>query len=258
MSYNSKYTGEQVEEYLDRIANGELGGITEETDPIFSASPAAGITTEKIAEWNEKQGAITDLATIRDGAEKGATAVQPASLAKVATSGSYEDLSNKPSIPSAITESTVSGWGFTKNQGTITEVKMNGTSKGTSGIVDLGNVITSHQDISGKKDKPNVQNVTTASVSLVLTPNTIYNCTSALTDITISSFNTTSEGYEEYMVLFKSGSAMTLSLPSDVYWANGENPDIDADAEYELSISKRLVDGANIFKAILVPFKTIE
>lgn len=34
--------------------------------------------------------------------------------------------------------------------GTITEIKMNGGSKGTSGVVDLGTVITSHQDISGK------------------------------------------------------------------------------------------------------------
>ena len=40
-----------------------------------------------------------------------------------------------------------------KGNGTITGVKMNGVSKGTSGVVDLGTVITSHQDISGKADK---------------------------------------------------------------------------------------------------------
>ena len=51
------------------------------------------------------------------------------------------------SIP---TESTVSGWGFTKNTGTITGITMNGASKGTSGVVDLGTVVT---DISGKADK---------------------------------------------------------------------------------------------------------
>lgn len=37
--------------------------------------------------------------------------------------------------------------------GTVTGIKMNGASKGTSGVVDLGTVITSHQDISGKADK---------------------------------------------------------------------------------------------------------
>lgn len=75
--------------------------------------------------------------------------VNPNDLATVATSGSYNDLSNKPTIPSAVTESTVSGWGFTKNTGTITGITMNGASKGTSGVVDLGTVIT---DISGKQD----------------------------------------------------------------------------------------------------------
>lgn len=74
-------------------------------------------------------------------------------FATVATSGSYNDLTNKPTIPSAVTESTVSGWGFTKNTGTITGITMNGSSKGTSGVVDLGTVITAHQDISGKQDK---------------------------------------------------------------------------------------------------------
>ena len=52
------------------------------------------------------------------------------------------------------TETTVSGWGFTKNTGTVTGVKMNGTTNNpTNGVVDLGTVITSHQDISGKADK---------------------------------------------------------------------------------------------------------
>ena len=41
----------------------------------------------------------------------------------------------------------------TSNVGTITGIKMNGASKGTSGVVDLGTVITAHQDISGKQDK---------------------------------------------------------------------------------------------------------
>lgn len=43
-----------------------------------------------------KQDTISDLATIRSGASAGATALQPGSLATVATSGSYADLSNRP------------------------------------------------------------------------------------------------------------------------------------------------------------------
>lgn len=76
-------------------------------------------------------------------------------LHKVAKTGSYNDLLNKPN---PVTESTVSSWGFTKNTGTVTSVavKMNGATKGTvtsSGTIDLGTVITSHQDISGLMPK---------------------------------------------------------------------------------------------------------
>lgn len=40
-----------------------------------------------------------------------------------------------------VTESTVSGWGFTKNQGTVTGVKINGSTKSPgNGVVDLGAV----------------------------------------------------------------------------------------------------------------------
>lgn len=53
-----------------------------------------------------------------------------------------------------VTTETVAGWGYTKNAGTVTGVKMNGATKTpTGGVVDLGTVITSHQDISGKQNK---------------------------------------------------------------------------------------------------------
>lgn len=57
--YNSKYSGEQVEALLDQVASGNAGGgggggITVETDPIFSASPAATITEDNKAEWDSK------------------------------------------------------------------------------------------------------------------------------------------------------------------------------------------------------------
>lgn len=110
-----------------------------------------------------KQDVIADLEAIREGAAKGATALQEytesdplytkdkpnialkseipdvsglakksdipdvsglaksSDLAEVATSGDYDDLTNKPSIPSAVTEQTVSGWGFTKNSGTYSK-----------------------------------------------------------------------------------------------------------------------------------------
>ena len=96
-------------------------------------------------------------------------------LHKIAKTGSYNDLSNKPTIPTVnngtltiqkngtvvatfganqstnatanitvpvkVSELTNDS-GFTTNKGTITGINMNGASKGTSGVVDLGTVLT--------------------------------------------------------------------------------------------------------------------
>lgn len=45
---------EFVEGAISQIAPGSGGGITEETDPVFSVSPAADITEAKIIEWDNK------------------------------------------------------------------------------------------------------------------------------------------------------------------------------------------------------------
>lgn len=51
--------------------------------------------------------------------------------------------------------------------GTITSVKMNGTTIASSGEADLGTVITAHQDISGKEDKSNkVTSISSSSTNI--------------------------------------------------------------------------------------------
>ena len=75
-------------------------------------------------------------------------------------------------------ESTVSGWGFTKNTGTVTGVKMNGTTNNpTSGVVDLGTVITSETSLSKGTTSGNGNAVTDISVSghqITLTKGTTF------------------------------------------------------------------------------------
>ena len=164
----------------------------------------------------------------------------------------YSLLSNTPTIPSEVTESTVSGWGFTKNSGTYSKpnagipktdltsevqtslekadsalqsytetdpvfsasaaagikstditnwngktsnkgtvtsvaVKMNNTTKGTvtsSGTIDLGTVITEHQDISGKQDKLTTQTAYSAKGSATKVPQITTNTLGQVTGIT--------------------------------------------------------------------------
>ena len=91
-----------------------------------------------------KQNTIADLDTIRSGAAKGATALQ---------NYTETDPVFSASAAAGIKSSDITNWNSkTSNTGTITGIKMNGASKGTSGVVDLGTVITEHQDISGKLD----------------------------------------------------------------------------------------------------------
>ena len=75
------------------------------------------VTTTEKSTWNGKQDAISDLATIRSGAAAGATAVQPSDLATVATTGSYNDLSNKPTLGTMAAENASD---YTKTSGLAT------------------------------------------------------------------------------------------------------------------------------------------
>ena len=110
--FNSKYTGQQVEDLLDQVASGNAGGggggITVETDPIFSGSPAASITDEKIAEWDNKYAKPSGGIPQSDLAEEVKGALRKAE----------------------------------QYTGTVTEIKVNGNNIGASGgVVDLGNLV---------------------------------------------------------------------------------------------------------------------
>lgn len=101
--------GRTVEDAINAGGGGGGGGITVETDPVFSASPAASITEEKKAEWDSKyskpSGGIpkSDLSAEVQGALRDALAYK----------------------------------------GTVTQVKINDSVKSPNdGEIDLGTVVT--------------------------------------------------------------------------------------------------------------------
>lgn len=68
--------------------------------------------------------------------------------------------SNKTVID-GITSTDISNWNSkTDNVGTITGITMNGASKGTSGVVDLGTVLTEHQSLSSYATSANYDSST--------------------------------------------------------------------------------------------------
>lgn len=134
----------------------------------------------------------TDLAsTVQESLNKADTAIQThqdisgkadkTSLAAVATSGSYTDLSNKPTIPSAVTENTVSGWGFTKNTGTYSKPstgipKTDLASAVQTSLGKADTALQSHQDVSKKIDGDGTITKIVKVASLPSSPNanTLY------------------------------------------------------------------------------------
>lgn len=145
------------------------------------------------------------------------------SLAPVATSGDYDDLTNKPTIPAPVTEQTVSGWGFTKNTGTY--------SKPTGGIpkADLANdvqaslgkadtALQEHQSLAayrtsaaqdiidkGKQDK--ITSTNKLAYSLISDTPTIPTVPSALKNPHAITFTGASTG------TYDGSSALTINIP---------------------------------------------
>lgn len=152
--------------------------LTEETDPTVP-SYVKNITQANITSWNNK----SDF------------------------SGNYNDLTNKPTIPTVPTNVSA----FTNDVGYLTE----------------------HQDISGKANKISV--VQTSASTIEINPNTFYKFGEvASLNITLASI-TDNTIYNEYMFEFVSGTtATTLTLPSSIKWL--ETPTIDANKIYQCSI----------------------
>lgn len=77
--------------------------------------------------------------------------------------------------------------------------------------------------------------------------------------IVIENFETPNKDVVEYIWHFVTGTSPTLSLPDYLYWPNGEMPEIEDDTVYELSITatRHYPTSDYIYKAVLVPFKTI-
>ena len=135
--------GSTVEDVINEIK--ETGGA-DLTDYVT--------TTQLNTSLSGKQDTISDLADIRSGASKGATAVQPASVATAVTiNGVNKTISsnkiNIGTIPTAVTINGSTKTGSTIALGTVvTGVTMNGSAKTVSnGKVDLGTIITAHQTL---------------------------------------------------------------------------------------------------------------
>lgn len=108
-------------------------------DGISSVSEGSGIS---INQADPKNPVISVDSAVAGGASAGATAVQPGDLADVATTGSYNDLDDKPSIPPAQVNSdwnASSGVAQILNKPVIPAAQVNSDWDAASGVAEILN-----------------------------------------------------------------------------------------------------------------------
>ena len=210
------------------------------TDSGIAASDVA--TTSDLA---GKQDTISDLSTIRSGAAAGATAVQPSDLATVATSGSYNDLLNKPTIPAAQVNSdwnADSGVAQILNKPTIPNVsgkadKVVGAISGDVATLD-GNGNLTDSGLSVFDFFVMVEDASTPPASMA--PNTVYRYGTLSGNTTFPPLATPTEPdiANVYCWTFTTpATAPTITWPSAITsWAGGSAPTINASKSYEVSV----------------------
>ena len=160
-------------------------------------------------------------------------------LAVMASSYDVQLMEQEVPTGTEITEATIRGWGFTKNAGTITGIKMNGATKGTSGVVDLGDVLTEHQKlktinnqsivgegnitIQGGGATPRVE-MTAASAAIEPNKFYVWPMMDSL-DLTLGAEQ--SGVMNRYLFQFRNPKAglTMLTLPDDITW--GEDTELD-------------------------------
>lgn len=196
---------EGLSNYDDTTLSNAISTLRGDFDKLVSGDTTTAIKTfNEVIAFLDGLTDTQDLESIIASIEQQiAGKMDKVTLATVATSGSYNDLSNKPTIPSAVTESTVSGWGFTKNtgtyskpsggipksdlasavqtslgkadtalqsyteqyKGTITGVSANGTSVATSGVANIPAASTSAYGVTKLSSATNSTSTTLAATA---------------------------------------------------------------------------------------------
>lgn len=230
---------------------GTLTGVTFNGTSATVSSGVAAITAmipTKVSDLTNDSGFTSNAGTVTGVKMNNGSAISPTNgvvdLGTVLTSFTESDPVFSASAAAGISSSDITNWnGKTSNTGTVTGVVMNSGSTITpngNGVVDLGTIITSHQDISGKADKVTIVTVsTTGAVTQALDPNKFYDFTGSPTSLTLTLNSGT--GLCIYAGKFTAGTGFTnLSFPATVKVADGA-PSVEAGNTYEFSVMNNLL-----------------
>ena len=227
-------------DYIDdllSVVNDKADKVSGATNGHFAGLNASGNLTDSGSK-------ASDFATAAQGG-KADTAVQPGDLATVATSGSYNDLLNKPTIPAAQVNSdwnANSGVAQILNKPTIPDVsgkadKVVGANSGDVATLDgTGNITDS--GLSVFDFFVMVEDASTPPASMA--PNTVYQYGTLAGNTTFPPLATPTEPdiANVYCWTFATpATAPTITWPVAITdWAGGSAPTINASKKYEVSV----------------------
>lgn len=248
--YSTYSVGDYVvnEGFLYVFTSNHPAGQWDEDD-VAEANLLDYITDYVSKQLSGKQDTISDLSTIRSGAAAGATAVQPSDLATVATSGSYNDLLNKPTIPAAQVQSD---WNeadntkvdYIKNKPTIPDVsgkadKVVGATNGDFAGLDANGNLTD----SGKKASDFATPIPVVDASTIpasMEPNKLYKYGTLSGDTVFPSLATPTDQSRANVYWWKfttPASTINVQMPSSItIWNGGQAPTIDPSTTYEITV----------------------
>jgi hypothetical protein len=146
-----------------------ITGNIAETDPVFNASPAYEISSFNIDNWNTAYGwgNHSGLYRMASWVPSWADVTSKPSFATIATSGSYNDLTNKPTLFSGAfanltgKPTTLSGYGITDADGSVTNEIQTLTLNSDQLSISGGNTVTfTNWDKDYSNDVRNVGDIT--------------------------------------------------------------------------------------------------
>lgn len=177
----------------------DSGFIVTETDPVFVASAAYGISSSDITNWNGKSnfsGSYTDLtnkpnlATVATSGSYSDLTNKP-TYATVASTGNYSDLSGKPTIPTKVSDLTNDSGFITSYTETdpvfVASAAYGISSSDITAWNDKSNFSGSYNDLTDKPTivtpvKSNWNETDNTSLAYILNKPTIPTQTSQLTN----------------------------------------------------------------------------
>lgn len=262
--YQSKYTGEQVDALLEIVEQGGGGGGAGTQGP--KGDDGVGIESVVQTTSSSEDGGsnvmtvtLTDdtkyTFTVKNGSKgsqgpKGDTG-ETGPKGDTGEQGPMGDTGEQGATftPSVDTDGNLS---WTNNKGLANPPTVN--IKGPKGDSGEGG--------SSPSVDMEIVEVTDGVIEELL-PNKIYLVSAFSDSFSINSIPIPDEYYAEYTVIVMwssgaggpAGAAPALSLPSGLYWANGEIPALDGFASFELSIVYSASIIVDEFRAVLTPFK---